>query len=266
MAITTLDQASAGMRPPESFIKTTGTMEAAGVPHSLFYAAGRPGAGVAPSSGINGGAHSSTLSGQIPHTNPVSGNSHLARLSASCSVVGTLLLCDRLWSNSGLSVTSTAAQAITPATLPARDKNGTTNGEDVLWAIEWSAAGGAGTPTVTLTYTDQDGNAGATGTFVGQATPAAGTLEIFRLADGDTGGRGPTSFIQSATRTSGTMHLIGFRILTQLEITAANIGNAIDFLTSGGPRFYNGTVPFLVFIPAATTSGTLIGQYIETQG
>lgn len=266
MAITTLDGAIAGLRLPESFIKTTGTMEAAGIFHSLWYAAGRPGAGVAPSSGINGGAHSSTLSGQIPHTNPVSGNAHLGRLSVNAGLGGVLLLCDRLWSNSGLSVTSTTAQAITPATLPARDKNGSTNGEDVLFAIEWSAAGGAGTPTVTLTYTDQDGNTGATGTFVGQATPAQGTFEIFSLAAGDTGVRAPTSFIQSATRTSGTMHLIGFRILAQVEVPGTGLGNAVDALTSGMPRLYDGTVPFLVWLPSATTSTIISGQYIETQG
>lgn len=269
MAITTIDGAIAGMQKPVPFVKTTGTMEATGIPHSNWYAAGTPGAGSAPSSGINGGSHSSTsalVAGQLYHADPVSGNAYLARLSATSSVTGTLLLCDRLWSNSGLSVTSTTAQAITPASLPARDRNGTTDGDDVLFAIEWSAAGGAGTPTVTLTYTDQDGNTGATGTFVGQATPAVGTFEIFSLAAGDLGVRAPTSFIQSATRTSGTMHLVGFRILATLEVTAANIGNAVDALTSGMPQLYNGTVPFLVWIPTATTSGVISGTYIETHG
>lgn len=266
MAITTLDGAIAGMQKPQTFIKTTGTMEATGIPHSTWYAAGAPGAGSAPSSGVNGGSHSALVAGQIPHVDPGSGNAYLARLSATSSVSGTLLLCDRLWSNSGLSVTSTSAQAITPATLPSRDLNGSTNGEGVLFAIEWSAAGGAGVPTVTLTYTDQDGNTGATGTFTGQATPAVGTFEIFSLAAGDRGVRAPTSFIQSATRTSGTMHLIGFRILSQLEVTAANIGNATDALTSGMPILHNGTVPFLVWVPTGTTSGVITGQYIETHG
>lgn len=266
MAITTLDGVIAGLQQPQSIIKVGATMEAAGVAHSYWYSAGRPGAGVAPSPGVNGAALSSTVSGQIPHTDPVSGNAYLARLALRASTIGTLLLCDRLWHNSGLSVTSLVAQPITPATLPARDRNGSTNGEDVLAAIEWSAAGGAGTPTVTLTYTDQDGNTGATGTFVGNATPAAGTFEIFSLAAGDTGIRAPTSYIQSATRTSGTMHLILFRILAQLEVTAANVGASIDALTGGMPRLYDGTVPFLVFIPAATTATNVSGQYIETHG
>lgn len=76
-----------------------------------------------------------------------------------------------------------------------------------------------------------------------------GTFEIFNLAAGDTGIRAPSSFIQSATRTSGTMHLVLFRILAQMEVSAANIGNAIDVLTSGMPRLYDGTVPQLVWFP-----------------
>ena len=240
MAITDQNGIIAGARPPETLLKIGAAMEAAGVGHSYFYTAGRPGAGSAPTPGVNGAAVTgNAVAGQIPRTNPASGFAYLARLSARASSVGTLLLCDRLWHNSGLSVTSTSAQGITPATIPARDRDGTTSGEGVLAAIEWSAAGGAGTPTVTLTYTDQAGNTGNTGTFVGATTPVAGTFEIFSLAAGDTGVRAPTSFIQSATRTSGTMHLILFTIIASVGVSAANVESAVDALTSGFPHnFY----------------------------
>lgn len=268
MAITTLDGAIAGFQAPVPFTKTGITMSAVGAlrGYTPFYVAGNPGAATAPSSGINGAAVSSPRTGQLPHTNPGSGNAYLGRLSVSSSTAGTLWLIDRLWENSGLSVTSTTAQAITPATLPSRSGDGTANGANVMAAIEWSATGGAGTPTVTLTYTDQDGNTGATGTFTGVATPPVGTFEIFTLAAGDTGIRAPTSFIQSATRTSGTMHLVLFRVLAMVEVTAANIGNAIDALTGGMPRLYDGTVPQLVWFPSATTAVNLTGTYIETHG
>lgn len=273
MAITSLDGALAGMQKPVPIIKAGVTMAAVGAlrGYTPWYAAGSPGASVANSAGINGQAVDSSLGtsvqGRIPRTNPGAGvNAHLARLAMQSSQIGTLWLIDRVWQNSGLSVTSTVAQAITPAALPARDGNGTTNGADILAAIEWSGAGGAGTPTVTLTYTDQDGNAGATGTFTGVASPPVGTFEIFTLAAGDTGIRAPTSFIQSATRTSGTMHLVLFRVLAQIEITSANVGNAIDVLTSGMPRIYNDSVLQLVWFPSATSGANLIGQYIETQG
>lgn len=268
MAISTLDGAIAGMQAPQPIIKNGIATAAVGGQrgYTLWYATGNPGAATAPSAGINGTAVSSTKAGQIPHTNPVSGNAYLARFGINASTAGTMWLIDRLWENSALSVTSTAAQAISAATLPSRSGDGTTNGANVMAAIEWSATGGAGTPTVTLTYTDQDGNAGNTGTFTAVTTPPVGTFEIFSLAAGDTGVRAPSSFIQTATRTSGTMHLVLFRVLAQVEVTAANIGNAVDALTSGMPQLYNGTVPQLVWFPSATTATNFQGQYIETQG
>lgn len=273
MAITTLDGAIAGMQSPKPIIKVGIATSAVGAMrgYTPWYANGNPGASTANAAGVNGQAvtpavTAATVAGRIPRTNPGAGNAYLARLGITASTAGTLWLIDRLWHNSGLTVTSTAAQAITAATLPARCGDGTTNGAEVMAAIEWSATGGAGVPTVTLTYTDQDGNTGNTGTFTAVASPPVGTFEIFTLAAGDTGVRVPSSFQQSATRTSGTMHLVLFRVLAQVEVTSANIGNAIDALTSGMPRIYDDSVLQLVWFPSATTATNFIGQYIETQG
>lgn len=271
MSITSLDGAIAGMQAPQPIIKTGIATAAVGAMrgYTLWYAAGNPGASTATSVGVNGEAVTTALgstAGRIRRTDPVSGNSYLARLGISASTAGSLWLIDRVWQNSGLTVTSTSAQTITPATMASRDGAGGTNGVNIMAAIEWSATGGAGTPTVTLTYTDQDGNTGNTGALTAVTTPPVGTFEIFTLAAGDTGVREPTSFIQSATRTSGTMHLVLFRVLAQVEVTTANIGNAIDALTSGMPRIYDGSCLQLVWFPSATTATNFIGTYTETQG
>jgi hypothetical protein len=225
---------------------------------------------VATTIGVNGEAVTPALAsvgGRIPRANPVSpALAHMGRFAGQASQAGTLWLIDRLWQNSGLSVTSTAAQPITPAALPARSGDGTANGANVLAALEWSATGGAGTPNVSLTYTDQDGNTGATGFVSAVATPPVGTFEIFTLAAGDTGIRAPTSFSQVATRTSGAFHLVLFRVLAQIHITAANIGDAVDPVTGGLPRIYDDSVLQLVWFPGATTATNILGQYIETQG
>jgi len=266
VAITTLDGIIAGAQPPQSILKAGATMEAVGVPHTFWYTAGRPGAASANAAGVNGAAVSATQTGQIPRSNPGAGSAYIAHLSATANVAGTLILIDRLWHNSGLSTTSTTAQAISPATLPARDVNASSNGEGVEAAVEWSAAGGAGTPTVTLTYTDADGNTGATGTFVGQATPAAGTFEIFALAAGDTGVRAPTSFIQSATRTSGTQHLVLFRRLAQVSVNGAGMGMVLDAISGVRVEVPDDAVLQLLWIPAATTAVNLQGMYVEAHG
>lgn len=274
MAITTLDGVLAGAQPPRPIIKTGITMAAvAGFRgYTPWYVAGMPGASVANSAGVNGQACTpstgTSVDGRIPRSNPASGNAYLARLALQASNPGTLWLIDRLWQNSGLSVTSNTGQAITSATLPARSIDGTTNGGGVMAAIEWSATGGAGTPTVTLNYNDQDGNAG-TGTFTAVTTPPVGTFEIFTLGAGDTGIRSLTSassFTQSATRTSGTMHLVLFRLIASIEITAQNVGNAIDALTSGMPRIYDDSVLQLVWFPNSTTAVAFSGNYVETHG
>ena len=268
MAITTLDGVIAGMQPPVPLLKSGITMAAVGAlrGYTPWYVAGSPGAATANAAGVNGAAVSAPQAGQIPRSNPVSGNGYLARLAMQSSQPGSLWLIDRLWHNSGLSVTATTAQAITPAALPARSADGTANGAGVMAAVEWSATGGAGTPTVTLTYTDQDGNTGASATLTGVTTPPVGTFEIFSLGAGDTGVRAPTSFIQNATRTSGTMHLVLFRLLAHVDVTAANVGSAIDALTGGMPRIFNDSVLQLVWIPSATTAAVLAGSFVETQG
>lgn len=268
MAITTLDGAIAGMQMPVPIIKTGIATAAVGAMrgYTLWYAAGNPGAATANAVGVNGAAVSGTTAGALTRANPVSGNAHLARLTMSSSTVGNLWLIDRLWHNSGLSTTLTTAQAITPATLPARDRNASTNGADVLAALEWSATGGAGTPTCTLTYTNQSGTAGQSAVLTAVTTPPVGTFEIFTLAAGDTGVRAPTSFIQTATRTSGTYHLVLFRVLAQMEVSLANVGSAMDVLTSGMPRIYDNSVLQLVWFPSATTATNFNGTYVETQG
>ena len=85
-------------------------------------------------------------------------------------------------------------------------------------------------------------------------------------AAGDLGVRAVTSYQQNATWTSGTAHIVLFRILAVLDCASANVGNAVDAVTGGMPRIYNGSVPFLVQIPSATTATNITGQYIETHG
>lgn len=272
MAITTLDGVIAGFQPPAPLVKNGGSMAAAGGMrgYTPWYVSGSPGASVATAIGVNGEACvpalGTSVAGRIPRTDPATLNAYVGRLAMNSSGPGSLWLIDRLWQNSGLLTTSITAQAMTPAALPARSGDGTINGANVMAGVEWSATGGAGTPTVNLTYTNQAGTAGQTAAMTGVSAPNLGTVEIFSLAAGDTGIRSVQSFIQSATRTSGTMHLMLFRLLATLDVTAANIGNAIDALTSGMPRVYNGSCLQLLWFPTTATGVNLIGSYVETQG
>lgn len=268
MAIETIDEALASMRPPEDFLKVGVTMEAAGVFYSPFYVTGRPGAAAAPSPGLNGAALT-TYAGQIPFTNPAIGNSYLARLEASASVAGKLLVCDRLWHNSGYTVTTTTAQNTTHPGIPARDQNGATNGDNVMLGIEVSTAttNGAAITNMTASYTDQSGNAGATATIASFPQSATvGTFVPFQLAAGDTGVRSVQSLTLGTSLVTGVVHLVQYRILAAISCPVANVGAAVDAITGGFVRLYDNTVPFLLWLPTATTAVTLSGQIILAQG
>lgn len=267
MAITTLDGAIAGMRPPEWYSKAvTGTL-VAGRPFSPFYLAGVPGAAVAPTPGLSGAALTS-YAGQIPFPS-ASGNTHLARFSGvSSAQAGMLLLCDRLWHNSGFTITSTGAQTVNSVAWPTRDKNGATSGQGVLLGVEVSGATGAGVPTITVAHTNSAGTAGQSGTntVATVASSAAGTFYPIGLSAGSVGVQSVQTLTLSATWTSGTIHLVAYRVLATLELPAGGIPNAVDALTSGMPRTYDGTVPFMIFIPQTTTTTQLSGSAVFTQG
>jgi hypothetical protein len=98
------------------------------------------------------------------------------------------------------------------------------------------------------------------------ASSIAGTFHPFGLAAGDKGIRKAQSLTLGVSWTSGTIHVVLYRILARLELTLANLPNAIDALTSGFVRMYDNTVPFLVFIPGATTTSNITGHVIWSQG
>lgn len=268
MAITTLDGLVAGLLPPVQFYKVTGTMKAAGLSHSLFYSAGVPGAAAASSAGIAGEALTS-YAGQIPFPGAVGGKSvYACRMEAvHTSSLGNLALLDRLWHNSGYSVTSTSSQTVNSVALPARDNNASTNGEGVMVAMEVSATLGAGTPTITVTYTNSDGTTGRTGT-IGPITTTSvqGTWYPMQLQAGDKGVRSIQSIQSSATMTSGSVSFVMYREITSMPLPAANFGIDRDAIALGMPKMHDSSVPFLVALATNTTTTTIDGAVGLAQG
>jgi hypothetical protein len=267
MAITSLDLAISGERPFEEYSKAvTGTL-VAGRPFSPFYLAGIPGAAVAPAPGLAGAALT-TYGGQIP-VPAASGNTHVSLFQCGSSAqAGSVQLCDRLWHNSGFTITLATAQTVNSVAWPARDKNGATDGVGVYLGVEISAATGAGVPTITVSYTNSSGTAGrtATNTVATVATSAAGTFYPIGLQAGDVGVRSVQTLTLSATWTSGTMHLVAYRPILPLTLTAAGIPASLNAVTGNLARMYDNSVPFLIYRPQTTTTTQLSGGVKFTQG
>jgi hypothetical protein len=267
MAISTLDGVIAGATPPTDCFKTGATMLAAPARYSPFYVGGYPGAASAPSPGLAGAALTS-YAGQIPWPgNPVSGNSYLSRLTCTSTQAGTLLLVDRLWHNSGITVTTTTGQTISSVTLPARDRAGSTNGDGVLVGIEVSSATTSATSNCTLTYTNQANTGSKTATLPTLPSSAGvGTFVPFGLASGDTGVRSIQTLTLGTSLGGGTVHLVAYRVIAALPVPQANIGVEINAITGGFPRLYNDSVLMPLWYQGGTTAATIAFQVGIAQG
>jgi hypothetical protein len=239
---------------------------------------GMAGAWVLGSPGVNGAnfdcstAGGAATAGAPLMSTPTFGNLYLTTVTLAGTVAETVMLVDLLWYNTGLSVTTTTLQAVTTAAFPARDINGSTNGDGVMFALYAVAALGnaAAVSNTTFNYTDSDGNTGNTGTFsavVGwqaPATPVIGTIMPFGLAAGDRGVRALTNasgggITLATTYTSGTMSALAYRPLATISTTTANIPTTITF-PSPGIRIYPGTCTAWLQVGSASAS-TLAGSY-----
>jgi hypothetical protein len=265
MAITTIDGLTAAL-PAFGWpvLKTPFTTQAASAWNALWTVTGIPGAGVNTSAGVNGEIPTDATAGAYPFTNPTSpALSYLSRFYAYASSLGQLFLYDRLWHNSGLSVTTTGNQSVTSTTLTRPDSTGF----DVEAWLEVYTALGAGSTAKTIDYTDQDGNTSNTGTLQGfVTTAAAGRAFPFSLASGDTGVRQITGFDNVATSTSGTFGLVLRRFVSMVSISVNASGAAIGPIDLGLPRVYDDACLDFLWLCSAAGNHTVGGNIAIAQG
>jgi hypothetical protein len=275
MAITTLAGVESGLVPAGIFAKTSSNQtDSQNYWLTSFYTVGYPPAATAPSPGLSGAALTS-YEGQIPFTNPVSGNTYLAGLRRpffSTTVNAsqrTLMIVDRLWHNSGIDLTVTTAQTVNSVTFPARDLNQSTNGEGVYLWLEVSSTLGAGLPAVTVGYTNSAGTAGRTGSLLMSFRTAATQGHVFPIGldTGDTGVRSIQSITFSVAVLTGAIHLVAYRPIAMINnASAASNYSVDDALTLAMPQLWNDSVPQNVSIPAGNGSadgGAITVQYAQ---
>lgn len=252
------------------FMKTGTASDAAGYWYCTSKDGGFPGAWAPGSPGVNGRVTDGTQAadnGCIPIKNPSVGANYLTEIQMGASVNHSHLLFDVLWVNSGLSITTTTNQAITTPTLPARDINGTTNGEGCMIAILCTAAVGlaAVASNATVSYTNSDGVAGRTATLaaiVGSqapATPVVGTLIWFNLQAGDKGVRSIEGLTLGTSWVSGSISLMITRDIATIGTTIPNV-TAQKIIGSPGIRLYNGTCMLHCVLSSATTATFFSGE------
>ncbi len=252
------------------YYKVGVTAEAIGVWHSLYSATGFPGAWAPGTPGVGGRATDGNAAGDagcLPIPDPASGNNYLVGWQSSASVVNSLWLLDIVWVNSGLTVTTTTAQAITSVAFPARDINGSTNGAGYMAGIlVTTATTNAGAITnCTLDYTNESGTAGRTGTMASfPVTAVAGTIVWFQLAAGDYGVRSIQNITLGTSMVTGAISLIVARPIAVSGVPVVNVIGASQALrpsdTGGaGVKLWNDSCLIGAYIATATTATNFNG-------
>ncbi|HRH13453.1 MAG TPA: hypothetical protein PK225_03785 [Azonexus sp.] len=245
------------------FMKSSTAADTVGFWYCTSKDAGYPGAWAPGTPGINGRVTDGTAAGDagcIPIKNPAVGANYLTELLMGSSTLHYNMFFDCLWVNSGLVVTTTTAQAIVTPTLPARDVNGTTNGEGCMIGLLFTAAAtnAAVIQNSTVSYTNSGGTAGRTATLTAlagghiPATPTVGTIVWFSLQAGDTGVRSIENITLNTSLVTGSVSLLIARDVASIGPTVANIP-ATRTLSAPGVRLYNSTCMLHCILASATT-------------
>lgn len=264
MAISTMDTLALALVAAErrGIVKGSFTPAATGAWTSLWTTAGEPGAGAAQGT-VNGAIPDDTTVGAIPFTNAAgAADNYLGYTAFTGLAVGTLVIYDRLWHDSGLNVVAGSSAITQPALTRWTDGKGVE-----LWA-EWYVASGAATATTaTVSYTDQDGNTGNSASIVMPArTKAVGDMFPATLAAGDYGVRAVASSILGTTQTSGNYGLVLLKRIAEIPIRPSDQGasvlNAIDL---GIPTIADDACIAMMF-QGINTANTLTGQLSIAKG
>jgi hypothetical protein len=206
--------------------------------------------------------------GALPFANPISGNTYLAGMKwpHSGAYVGlTVMLVDFLWSRQVPDKSVITPQTIDSLAFPPRDINGTNNGDGVFVALTVGSSNTTGSGAIQISYTNQDGTAGNTGSAVWlPSNPVATSFYPFSLQNGDTGVRS----IQTVTLTSGytgvgLMYLVAFRPIAIVASNNSGTGEPMDdAITFGMPQIYNDSCLTFIY----HNGGTILGEVRYAQG
>jgi hypothetical protein len=229
---------------------------------SLFDLAGQPGPGaLAIGNTANGVVPIDTDAGYWP-INAFAGGAkgYLSRVAYASSVITRLGVYDRVFAAGAYGFASGTTNLASQPSFAARVPGGTDFKGLEIW-IEFTTALATGSAfNVTVTYTDQDGNTGATtGAF---AVGAAGNGTLGRmyqlpLAAGDTGVQRIESVVITHTgMTAGAINVMVLRPLApSLRVPIINGGDLFDMFKTGMPEVFADSAIFLISNPDSTSTG-----------
>lgn len=259
---------------PVNFYKSGTAADATSYWYSFWKDTGFPGAWSPGTPGVNGRNTSGTNvadAGCLPLWTPT-GSLYITENSIGTTQLGSFLLADVLWVNTGLNVTTTTAQNITTPTLPARDFQGTTSGIGCMIGIVTTTANTnvATISNSTISYTNSLGTAGRTATLIANAgdqfpaTPVIGNAVWFQLATGDTGVKSIESVTLGTSLGGGAISVIIARPILWAGVPVVNTQLTNDYAHPGIQIYPDSCLQWFVRA-SGTAANTIMGNILVTE-
>lgn len=253
MAISSINDYLASAKQRLQFTKTVARTTVAAGWFSLFDIAGVPGAGTLAGTSTAAGVVPNDSIAGYPAINAFDGGAtgYLSRVDFSSSVACRIALFDRLFVCGAYAFnanTTLASQPSYSGRLPNTDYKGLE-----IWVETVTAA--TGNQTWNVTYTDQDGNTGATtgATGIG-AAPTVGRCWQLPFAAGDNGVQAITN-VTGGTGSAGTANIMVLRPLWDGRIKIANDGDLHSLIETGLRQVYDTSALFMMVSTDSTASG-----------
>lgn len=240
------------------FMKTSSAPEAAGVWHSLWTAAGYPGAGSAPAA--TPGTSYDDTAGSIFFPDNAS-QKYVTGLQITANQNCVAILMDRLVAVSAISLASTGNKTVNSSTVPRY--TGTAAAGNMAFC-EVTTVTATTAPNVDMfQYTNEAGTTGRAGPAV--AFPAAATnvdcLIPLPLQAGDRGVRSVETLDVNTAAASGVCSILIARPLHYIGLVA-NITTELDMFAF--PQIFDGASLQLALIPTGTTAVVMTGKVTVT--
>jgi hypothetical protein len=255
MAITTLDGLIGGTKGAAMIFKSAGQpTTVANAWHSYWAATAIPGAGTLATGNTTAGIiPTEATAGAMAFTDPTGGaESYITGASVVSTISGVVMLYDRCFAIGAFTPTSGAIAGVTGTAL-----NRPADGAGTMIAAEIVTALSAAAHTVTITYTNSNGDTGRTATVVLPASAGIGRVFFATLQTGDSGVQQITGVSGSASPPTGTFNLLIIRRLLNVGVVA-NVPRSLGIPESGLRPMYANTCAALMFYnPTGTTAATL---------
>ena len=253
MAISTFDQYIASQKQLIAFKKTASLATVAQMISSVFQQAGVPGAGTLAGTSTTAGVVPTDATAGFPPVNAFQGGAkgYITRASCYNDRACTLYLVDVLWKGGAYPYNANVTLSGQPS-FSSRVPGGTDYTGTEIWLEQVTAM--TGNQSIRITYLDQDGNAGDTGTIATGVAPIISRCYTVPLASGDVGVQRIDSVV-STVSTAGTFNVLVVRPLLIMRIPGAGTGFDMDMLRTGMPEVFADSALAVYVRPDSTASG-----------